>query len=65
MMRKNNKILLDAEEQLVFGRSLHEVRSARDYLKEAVPECLLLELLEAKITRMTKAPPRGVSPWGA
>jgi hypothetical protein len=65
MLRKNNKALLDAEEQLVFGRSLPEVRVARDNLRQALPGCLLLELLEAKITRMKNAPPRGISPWGA
>ncbi len=64
-MRKNNKVLLDAEEQLVFGQSLAEVRVARDNLRQALPGCLLLELLEAKIIRMKAAPARGLSPWGA
>jgi hypothetical protein len=53
-MRKNNKLLLDAEEQLVFGRSLVEVQRATDTLKLAEPGCLLVELLEAKIKRMRK-----------
>jgi hypothetical protein len=64
-MRKNTKVLLDAEEQLVFGRSLAEVSQARDSLRLVVPGCLLLELLEAKISRMRLRPPPGVSPWGA
>jgi hypothetical protein len=65
-MRKNNQALIDAEEQLVFGDSLQEMRRARDKLRFVLPDCLLLELLEAKIAR-TKAvdlPPR-LSPWGA
>ena len=53
-MRKNNKPLLDAEQQLVFGRSLVEVQGAKDRLKLAEPGCLLVELLEAKIKRMGK-----------
>ena len=63
-MRKNNKVLLDAEEQLVFGRSLGSVSVARDKLRQAVPGCLLLELLDAKISRMRANPP-GIGPWGA
>ena len=51
MMRKNNKALLDAEEQLVFGQFLHEVTVARNNLRRVIPECLLLELLDAKITK--------------
>jgi hypothetical protein len=65
-MRNNDKVLLDAEEQLVFGDSLAELKRTRDKLRVAVPDCLLVELLEAKIAR-TKAvdlPPRP-SPWGA
>ena len=64
-MRKNNKVLLNAEEQLVFGRSLPEVSRARDSLRQRLPGCLLLELLDAKIVRMRTASPRGLSPWGA
>ena len=64
-MRKNNKVLLDAEEQLVFGRSLADVSRARDHLRQALPGCLLVELLDAKIGRMRAAGPPGISPWGA
>ena len=64
-MRKNNKVLLEAEEQLVFGRSLHEMRRACDKLRIAVPECLLLELLEARIARIEAADHRPTSPWAA
>ena len=53
-MRKNNKLLLAAEDQLVFGTSLVGMRRARDDLRHALPGCLLLELLDAKIAR-TKA----------
>lgn len=53
-MRKNNKVFLDAEEQLVFGIKLVDMRQARNNLRAVLPGCLLLELLEAKIGR-TKA----------
>jgi hypothetical protein len=45
-MRKNNKVLHAAEEQLVFGQSLFEMTVARDNLRIALPGCLLLELLD-------------------
>ena len=50
-MRKNSKVILLAEEQLVFGHSLPEMMVARDNLRIAVPGCLLLELLDARIAR--------------
>ena len=52
-MRAHNKILLAAEE---IGRSIPEMRRARDNLRIAVPGSLLLELLEAKITRAKNLP---------
>lgn len=62
-MRKNNTVLLDAEEQLVFGTAFGDMRRARDALRHALPGCLLLELLEAKIARTKAADwPRGVNP---
>jgi hypothetical protein len=64
-MRKNSKVILDAEEQLVFGRSLAEVSRARDHLQVVLPGCLLLDLLDAKISRLRVRHPPGVSPWGA
>lgn len=64
-MRKNNKVLLDAEEQLVFGRSLALVSVARDNLRQALPGCLLMELLDAKLIRMRATPKWSISPWGA
>ena len=62
-MRKNNTVLLDAEEQLVFGHSVGEMSRVRDTLKLALPGCLLLELLDAKIAR-TRALD-WISPWAA
>ena len=64
-MRKNNKIILNAEEQLVFGSKLFEMRQARNELRAVAPDCLLLELLEAKITRTKAADWPNVSPWSA
>jgi hypothetical protein len=61
-MRKNKRVLLDAEEQLVFGGSLGEMKRARNNLRAAFPGCLLLELLEAKIARRKQSP---FSPWAA
>jgi hypothetical protein len=53
-MRKGIKVLLAAEEQLVLGHSLVEMIVARDNLRSAVPSCLLLELLNAKISQIRK-----------
>jgi hypothetical protein len=64
-MRKIDTILLIAEEQLFHGSELFEMRQARDELRAAVPGCLLLELLEAKITRTKAADWPNVSPWSA
>ena len=65
-MRKHSKVILAAEEQLVFGRSLAEMVDAGDNLKIAVPDCLLLELLDEKIARTRREkPPVIISPWAA
>jgi hypothetical protein len=64
-MRKNNKVLLDAEEQLAFGTALVTMRRARDHLRDVHPSCLLLELLEAKITRTKAANWHGATRWRA
>ena len=61
----HSKVRLDAEEQLMFGTKLSEMTSARDSLRLAVPSCLLLELLEAKIARKKAADWLHVSPWSA
>jgi hypothetical protein len=37
-MRKHSKVILLAEEQLVFGHSLPEMVAARDNLRSVVPE---------------------------
>jgi hypothetical protein len=65
MVRKNNKVLCAAEDQLAFGRNLTDVCRARDNLRQVVPASDLLELLEAKIKRLGGAGPKGVSVWGA
>ena len=64
-MRKNSKVILAAEEQLVFGHSLAEMVVARDNLRIAVPDCLLLELLDERIARTLREKPPGISPWAA
>ena len=48
-MRKHNKILRNAEEQLAFGHRLTDVVRARDHLRAVIPACDLLELLDAKV----------------
>jgi hypothetical protein len=63
-MRKHNKVLLEAEHQLVFGHSLGDVSAATNNLRQVLPECLLVQLLESKITRLRAKPLRDVSPWG-
>jgi ABC-type transport system involved in cytochrome c biogenesis ATPase subunit len=64
-MRKHNKILCAAEEQLAFGHRLSDVFRARNNLWQVIPACDLLELLDAKIRRLGGAGPKGVSVWGA
>src|SRR5215208_4981730 len=64
-MRKISTILLNAEEQLFYGSELFEMRQARNKLRAAVPGCLLLELLEAKIDRTKAADWPNVSLWSA
>jgi hypothetical protein len=64
-MRKIDTILLNAEEQLFHGSKFIEMRQARNELRAAVPDCLLLELLEAKIARTKAADWPNVSPWSA
>jgi hypothetical protein len=50
-MREHNDILLDAEERLAFESTLSDMKRARDNLRIALPDCPLLELLDAKIAR--------------
>jgi hypothetical protein len=64
-MRKNNKLLREAEEALAFGHCLRDVCRARDNLRQVVPASDLLELLEVKIKRLGGGGPKGVSAWGA
>jgi hypothetical protein len=64
-MRKHSKVILAAEEQLVFGHSLAEMLVARDNLRSVVPSCLLLELLDARVARKRVEPEWRVSPWAA
>jgi hypothetical protein len=64
-MRKHSRVILLAEEQLVFGRSLPEMVVARDNLRGVVPVSLLLELLDARIARKRVGLHSPVSPWAA
>jgi hypothetical protein len=64
-MRKNDKVLLDAKEQLVFGTALVTMRQARDHLRDVHPSCLLLKSLDAKISRTKAADRRGDTRWRA
>lgn len=64
-MRKKNKAVLEAEEQLASGRSLEELKRARENLKAALPGYPLLELLDAKIARTQPADRPRLSPWAA
>jgi hypothetical protein len=54
-MREHNDILLDAEERLAFESTLRDMKRARDNLRTALPDCALLELLDAKIARAKAA----------
>jgi hypothetical protein len=64
-MRKNSKVILAAEEQLIFGDSLPEMIVARDDLRIVEPECLLLELLDERILRKRLEAHPLLSPWAA
>jgi hypothetical protein len=64
-MRKHNQFLRDAEEQLAFGHHLTDVTRARNNLRQVIPACDLVELLNAKIKRLGGGDPPGVSVWGA
>jgi len=63
-MRKNSKVILVAEEQLVFGKSLPEMIVARENLRTVLPGSLLLELLDARLAQLRLGPPI-LSPWTA
>ena len=54
-MRDHNDVLLDAEERLAFESTLSDMKRARDNLRIALPDCPLLELLDAKIARSKAA----------
>ena len=64
-MRKHSKVILLAEEQLVFGHSLPEMVAARDNLRSVVPESLLLDLFDSRIARKRVEPRLPVSPWAS
>ena len=60
----SKKALLTAEEQLVFGSRISEVMAARDELRVTDPDCLLLQLVDAKLARMLLATETVLtSPW--
>jgi hypothetical protein len=64
-MRKHNIILRAAEDQLAFGHHLSDVIRARNNLRQVIPACDLVELLDAKIKRLGGGGPKVVSPCGA
>jgi hypothetical protein len=64
-MRKHSKVILHAEEQLIFGHSLPEMVAARDSLRSVLPGSLLLDLLNSRIARKRVEPRRPASPWAA
>jgi hypothetical protein len=51
----SKRALLLAEEQLVFRSRISEVMAARDELRVTNPDCLLLQLVDAKLARMVLA----------
>jgi hypothetical protein len=57
-------VILIAEEQLAFGHSIPEMVVVRDNLRSVVPGSLLLDLLNARITRQRRAL-RPTSPWAS
>jgi hypothetical protein len=64
MRLASKKALLIAEEQLAFGMRVSEVIAARDELRVTDPDCLLLQLVDAKLARMVVAAlPK--SPWAS
>ena len=63
-MRKHSKVILLAEEQLVFGHSLPEMVVARDNLRSVVPESLLLDLLELADRAEKSGTPTACKPMG-
>ena len=54
-MRRDKKILLLAEEQVVLRRYLSEVMTARDELRLTHPDSEFLLVVEAKIKRIQRA----------
>jgi hypothetical protein len=55
---------LIVEEQLVYGVRISEVMAARNELRVTDPDCLLLQLVDAKLARMALAPPPKIA-WGS
>jgi len=55
-MRKHSKVILHAEERLIFGHSLPEMVAARDSLRSVLPGSLLLDLLNSRIARKEWSP---------
>jgi hypothetical protein len=61
----SKKALLIAEEQLVLGSRISEVMAARDELRVTDPDCLLLQLVDAKLARVVLAALPPTSPWAS
>ena len=65
--RDSQTVQLVSEEQLLSGVDISEVTAARDQLKATDPDCLLVQLVDAKLALMLlpAEPPAPRSPWAA
>jgi hypothetical protein len=59
------EVLLAAQDQLTFGHSLAAMCAARDELRLALPNSVLLKILEARIVRKRERDAAPTSPWAA
>jgi hypothetical protein len=62
-MRRDKKIILFQEEQLIWARQLSEAMAARDELRFAHPNSALVQLADAKIKRMLRTEGNLPSIW--
>ena len=59
------EVLLAAQDELMFGQSLAAMCAARDELRLALPNGVLLKVLEARIARKRESDAAPTSPWAA